>query len=1184
MVSGFLLSALAIGYLLVLFGVAFYGERRSVYPGFVRLRPWIYSLALGVYCTTWTFFGAVGTAVRDGWTYVPIYLGPVLVFLFAMPFLERLIAVVRAHNITSISDLISSRFGKSPALAALVAIIALTAGVPYLALQYKAVGTSIDVLTGSEGASVTWHDDTALYVALLMALFAILFGTRRLDATEHHEGVMLAIAFESVVKLLAFAAVGIFALLHLDDAPALAATALGSPASLYSGNFLVATGLAAAAIFCLPRQFLVGFVECADVADVRKARLVFTGYLVAFTVLIVPIVLAGLGSGLDARHHPDSFVLTLPMERGAGALAVLAFLGGLSAATAMAIVSSIALATMITNDLVMPVLWRSRWLKPTEGRDVGRYVLWLRRAAIVALAMLAYSYYRNTITPQSLASIGLLAFAAFAQFAPPILAGLYWRRATRTAVFWGLLTGFAIWVYTVLLPNFAAGGLIGPSILQRDGPWDAFLTQAQAWLGLSQLSPATRGSLLAFGGNVLVLVTLSLVARSTLRERMAATAFVRPALHEPSGRPAGNARVGDVLAIAERIVGSQAAQAALLEYSTQTLRPPPKPTDPADRGVMQHMERVLAGAIGASSARLIFTHALRGRGLAAEEVAEILDETSQELRFSRQLLQATMENVSQGISVVDGDGRIVAWNGRYLEMFEYPPDMVRVGTPVAELIRWNAQRGEFGDTDPEAQIRKRIAHMQAGTRYVIQRQRGNGRVYEIRGQPMPDGGYVTTYTDITEFKHNEQQLLESKQTLEQRVLERTVELSKALAAEAEAKRAAEQANATKTRFVAAASHDLLQPLNAARLFASALTDETDGASVREIATRIEGSLRAAEEVLDDMLDIARLESGAMRTELAVFALDDVLADLERQFSSVAAKRGLDLRIRHTESHVRTDRVLLRRVLQNLVSNALRYTQRGGVLVACRPRGARLEVQVWDTGPGIAEQHRAVIFSEFRGLDRASPWGEKGLGLGLSICDRIARLLELDLGLRSRVGRGSVFSVALDAVARPAPTVATVVAAGLSPVSPASLAGGTVLCVDNEPEILDGMQALLERWGLRVVRAGTCAEARRAYNEHAPDAVLADYRLGEGDGDGLELLQSLRVEGSAATPGALLTADHGTAVGERARALGYTVLRKPVKPAALRALLGALLASARPAATPAGEARRAVATAGSDTAG
>ncbi|MCE3283790.1 MAG: ATPase [Steroidobacteraceae bacterium] len=1162
MSSGVLLSGLAIGYLLLLFGVAFYGERRSVYPGNARLRPWIYSLALGVYCTTWTFFGAVGTAVRDGWTYVPIYLGPALVFLFATPFLERLAAVVRAHNITSIADLISSRFGKSPGLAALVAVIALTAGVPYLALQYKAVGTSLDVLTGTPGTHVGWLDDTALYVALLMALFAILFGTRRLDATEHHEGVMLAIAFESVVKLLAFAAVGVFALLHLDGAPRLAQTALGSSSSLFSGNFVVSTGLAAVAIFCLPRQFLVGFVECADQGDIRRARLVFSAYLVAFTLLVVPIVLSGLGSGLHATRHPDSFVLTLPLERGATSLAVLAFLGGLSAASAMVIVSSIALATMVTNDLVMPALWRSRWLKPTEGRDIGRLVLWLRRAAILGLALLAYGYHRNTITPASLASIGLLAFAAFAQFAPPILAGLYWRRASRRAVFWGLMAGFATWVYALLLPNFAAGGLIGPGVLERDGPWDVVWSQAQAWLGLSHLSPAARGALLAVGSNVFVLVSLSLLSRSSLRERLAATAFVRRGLHEAPGRPAGGTRVGDVLTIAERIVGSSAAQAALLDYSAQTRRPLPKPADPADRGVMQHMERVLAGAIGASSARLIFTHALRGRGLAAEEVAEMLDETSQELRFSRQLLQATMENVSQGISVADGDGRLVAWNGRYVEMFEYPPDLVQVGTPVAELIRWNAMRGEFGDSKPEDQVQKRLAHMKAGTRYVNQRRRANGRVYEIRGQPMPDGGYVTTYTDITEFKHTEEQLREATQTLEQRVTERTYELSKALAAEAEAKRVAERANATKTRFVAAASHDLLQPLNAARLFASALTDARDHpGSVGEIAGRIEGSLRAAEEVLDDMLDIARLESGAMRTEFAEFALDDVTVELERQFAPIAAKRGLRLRVHHTPAWVRSDRVLLRRVLQNLVSNALRYTQRGGVVVACRRRGGRLLVQVWDTGPGIAEQHRALIFGEFRGLDRASPWGEKGLGLGLSICDRISRLLHLDLSLQSRVGRGSVFSVVLDRVEAPAP-VTREPGRDTAPASPSSVAGGAVLCVDNEPEILDGMQALLERWGVQVLRAGTAEEARRQFHEHAPDVVLADYRLGEDSCDGLELLQSLRVGGSAPARGALITADHGVALTERASNLGYKVLRKPIKPAALRALLGALLASAR----------------------
>ncbi|MCM2312190.1 MAG: hypothetical protein NDI84_12385, partial [Steroidobacteraceae bacterium] len=282
MVSGLLLSALAIAYLGLLFGVAYYGERKSIYPSRSRLRPYIYSLALGVYCTTWTFFGAVGTAVRDGWGYLPIYLGPALVFLVGMPFLARLVSVARAQNITSIGDFVSSRFGKSPALAALVTIIALTAAVPYLSLQYKAVGTSIDVLTGSSAAHPAWYADPALAVALLMALFAALFGTRQLDATEHHEGVMLAIAFESVVKLLAFVAVGVFAMLHLDGAPSLDATRLGDLRDVASPSFAASALLAAAAIFCLPRQFLVGVVECAYPADLRTARGLFPAYLAVF--------------------------------------------------------------------------------------------------------------------------------------------------------------------------------------------------------------------------------------------------------------------------------------------------------------------------------------------------------------------------------------------------------------------------------------------------------------------------------------------------------------------------------------------------------------------------------------------------------------------------------------------------------------------------------------------------------------------------------------------------------------------------------------------------------------------------------------------------------------------------------------------------------------------------------------
>jgi CheY-like chemotaxis protein len=321
-------------------------------------------------------------------------------------------------------------------------------------------------------------------------------------------------------------------------------------------------------------------------------------------------------------------------------------------------------------------------------------------------------------------------------------------------------------------------------------------------------------------------------------------------------------------------------------------------------------------------------------------------------------------------------------------------------------------------------------------------------------------------------------------------------------------------------------------------------------------------MRAAEEVLDDMLDIARLESGTMRTDIADFPIAETFEHLERQFAPLAARRGLRLRFTHPRCLARSDRVLLRRILQNLVSNALRYTQRGGVLVSCRRRGRCAELQVWDTGPGIPQQHQRAIFDEFRRLDRPSPWGEHGLGLGLSICHRIALLLGHELGVRSQVGRGSVFSVSvpIGVAAASTPAAASPQAA---PAAPASLVGLTVLCIDNEPEILAGMSALLSRWGVRVLTAVDAAQAHAAFEQDCPDVILADYRLDDGDMDGLDLLQSMRRGGVQPVPGALVTADHGTAVAERAQAMGYPVLRKPVKPGALRALLGALAAHRKP---------------------
>jgi len=1138
MFSSWLLSLLALTYLGCLFGIAFYGERQRTYPNQRRLRPFIYALALGVYCTSWTFFGAVGSAVRDGWGYLPIYLGPALVFLFALPFMERLTRIGRAHKVSSIADFIASRFGKSRALAVLVTLIALSAAIPYIALQYKAVATSVDVLTAVTARHVPWYRDTALAVALMMALFAVLFGARRVDATRHREGLMLAIAFESLLKLLAFVAVGVFACLHLRGRAWVLPEQLAQGATLLNVNAMIVTLLAAFAIFCLPRQFQVAVVECARTEDLKVARWLLPAYLGIFSIVVIPVVALGTIDGLTLHTASDSLILTLPMSYGAPWLTVLVFLGGLSAATAMVVVASTALATMISNDIAAPLLWRQRL---EDGASLGRRVLWVRRAVIVSLALLAFAYYRSASASISLAAIGQLAFAAVAQFAPALFAALYWRNASRAGVFWGMLSGFIAWGYLLFLPNLAAGGIVAAQGYAARG--DAVGMRA----------------LLALSLNVLVMLIVSARRGATLQERLAARAFVAP--KQPAvGLHAINCKVGDLETVASRILGDMAAAQALREYVAHTGHALPKPSEPADRGLVQHVERALAASIGASSARVVLTHALHRKGLEVDEVAELLDETSQELRFSRQLLQATMENVTQGISVVDAQLRVVAWNRRYLELFGYPDGLVAVGRPVVDLLRWSAARGELGPGDPEVQVEKRLAHLRAGTTYTFQRVRRNGQVYSIHGQPMAGGGFVTTYTDITEFKRHEQALLEAKQGLEERVAHRTSELTASLEAQRLAKQEAEAANTSKTRFFAAASHDLLQPLNAARLFVSALESQARAhPQFQELASRIDDSMRAAEELLNDLLDSARLDSGVLKPDITSFPIIDLLEELRRQYAPLAQARKLRLSIVGSREVVRSDRSMLRRILQNYLSNGLRYTERGGVLVGCRKRGGELEIAVFDTGPGIRLHQRQQMYAEFSRLEHDSPWGEKGLGLGLSICDRLARLMQHTLSFASHPGRGSMFGVRVsrDIGARRGRSADRHV----STPDPGNLQGLRVLCVDNDAAILDGMEALLGQWGVQVLKARNSAEATALFEQSGVDTVLADYHLGDGV-DGINLLHRLCRSRTPALTAALISADHDADLILAARNAGFPLLHKPLRPAALRALLGAFRRQAR----------------------
>ena len=1159
---------LSLGYVTVLFAIAYWGDsvEQSRYSTFAR--SLVYSLTLGVYCTSWTFYGAVGTAAESGWGYLPIYIGPMLVILFGWPLIRRIVVISKRQNLTSIADFIAARYGKAQSLAALVTLIATIGSVPYIALQLKAVVSGFSIVS-NYSVYIGAEYDTALVVATTLAVFAILFGTRKIDVTEHHEGMMVAIAFESMVKLLAFVAVGVFALFLLrGNAGEVTLTAARADTVFQldriPDTFVTQLILASAAIFCLPRQFHVAIVEAHKDAKLNAARWAFPLYLLVFTVLIVPITLAGLKMLPSGVFSGDTFVLALPMEHGRDWLTILAFLGGFSAATGMVIVACVALSTMVSNEIVMPALLRIKALGLSERSDYSRLMIYIRRGSIIGITVLAYFYYLAMDRSAALASIGLLSFAAAAQFMPLIVLGMYWQRSTRVGAFAGLSTGFLLWAYTLFLPTLARSGVFNADFIEN-GLFQILWLRPEALLFDVQSNPLTHGVAWSLTGNILVFVIVSLFTRQSMVEKIQARAFVSPIAQGNKVRPlpaASDLTNADLRALADKFLGEAHAQRSFADFVEQEGLNV-VPSMPADRQLLQFTERLLAGAIGAASARVVITTALRKTGMEIGDVVLLLDETSQAVRFNRELTETTLENIAQGVSVVDGSQRLIGWNTRYVELMDYPDGMVHVGESVAELIRYNAERGRFGNGDVEQHVAKRIKYLREGSAYKYQSTFPDGRVIEIRGQPMSDGGFVSTYTDITEFKSAETALVEAKQSLEQRVADRTGELEETMLALQRAKAEAEEANISKTRFLAAAAHDLLQPLNAAKLFAALLNEhraEMTGEQSKLVA-RVESGLLSVEDLLSALLDISRLDTAAPQPNRKDYPVRDTFRALEAQFRQTFKEQDLELRFVETNLCIHTDPALLRRILQNFVSNARRYTREGGVLVGCRRRGENIAIQVLDTGVGIAERDQKAVFEEFHRLSEGAERTKRGLGLGLAIVDRIARLLGHEVSLRSELGTGSCFEVV---VPRGRDVGSATDAVPVHEMRPATSIGGQyIICIDNEEDILDGMRGLLERWGARPLTASNQGEALdelerlRHETERVPALLLVDYHL-DDKVTGLDVIRALRTAAGIDLPAAILTADHSVEVSKLVRDAGIALLHKPVKPAALRALINRIL--------------------------
>ena len=1161
MLSGWVIIVAAFAYILLLFAVASYGDRRSRVVGVPKIgRPVVYALSLAIYCTSWTYFGGVGLASRRGIEFLGIYIGPILMLTLGMPLIRRIVELAKAEKLTSVADFVAARYGKNSTVAMIVAIIALVASVPYIALQLKAVSSSVAVMVNPSdygiGSGNLHFIDLALIVTLLMAGFAVMFGTRHTDATEHQDGLILAVAMESVVKVFAFATVGLTVLFVLFDGPAdlmakaadnlLITSALSYETPL--SRWLILILLSAFAILLLPRQFHVTVVENRTDRERKVASFLLPIYLVAINLFVLPVAIAGLVT-FGGTGNADLYILTLPLHGNLPVVTLITFIGGFSAATAMVIVESVALSIMVSNDIIIPVFLRRKLMAARSahgGRaDFTRALLNIRRLAIFAVLLLGYGYYRMADTQSGLASIGLLAFAAIAQVAPALFGGLIWRRANARGAILGMCLGFAAWAYLLFVPSLG-----GPDNSHIAAAVLNFLIPGTGIFSGPETDPLVNATIFSLALNMLAFVLGSLSRNPRPVERLQAGIFVKRHLRSEFATRGWKTRVsvGDLKATIARYLGEERMQRSFSHYE-RTAGRRFEDDQPADMALVHFSEQLLGSAIGSSSARLVLSLILQKAEDASADTAFLLDQASEALQYNQDMLQTALSQMDQGIAVFDSADRLTIWNRRFRHLLDLPDQVGQVGFPLSEIVAMLSDRGDI-PADEQADVVNRFKTLDASFSLVVA---SGERIIEVRTNPMPDSGIVATFTDISDRVAAAKALKQANETLEQRVTQRTSELTRVNHALGQARAEAEEANIGKTRFFAAAGHDILQPLNAARLYSSALVERMTPADRNgPLVRNIDSALESVEAILGAVLDISRLDTGAMKPQFETIVLDDLLRRIATDYEPMAREKNLTFVVMPTSLRVRSDANLLRRLVQNLVSNAIKYTISGKVLVGARRHGGRVSIEVHDSGIGIPAAQFETVFKEFARLDEGAKTAT-GLGLGLSIVDRISRVLDHPVQLASRPGRGTIFRVdlPLDAsVARPAKASERPERRKRSQ----PLTGLRVLCIDNEPKILEGMALLITGWGctVREAQSITALDEITRSGEPAPDIIIADYHL--DDGDGIAAIQSLRAAYEADVPALLITADRSADVRNEAEKHGISLQHKPVRPAALRAYL------------------------------
>lgn len=1117
MFSIWTLALITTVYVVLLFAVAILGNKLGRPPRYV------YALALGVHCTSWAFFGTTTQALQFGWGFIPTYLGVIFVMLFGFSVLRKIAHICRQYKISSLAEFIGIRYQHSNFLAGLVVLLCFVGVIPYIALQLDAISSAITLMTTDNN---DWSGSISLYVTIFMAGFAIWFGTRTLDLTTKRNGLMVTIAFESILKLFGLLVVGIYCVYTLSDGWFdLFAKSLDNPSTkqtlsqpFASWIYLSHILLGICSMFCLPRQFHINFIENNNDGELLLARWMFPGYLVLMTLFILPIALTGQLLFADGSANSDSFVLSIPISQGNHGVTIMGYLGGLAASTSMIIVATLALGNMVANNLLTPLWLYSRPLHAGQPQLSALQLLRIRQVTIAVLVFIAYWYHQNISQASPLVKSGTIAIALMAQVLPAILLGLYWQKADKTAVVIGLLSGAAIVVSQMLYPAVLSSYYFAPP------PSD------------EQFAAAI---FLSLGVNLLLLITFSLFFKNVAPNPFANTGVMRPSLIIPMEK------LGAML---QRILPPTTANMLNDKFAqSDEFKPHITPPD-----LLLEAEQTLASHVGNASARILLSAISENDYDNAQELTELVEMATQSFQFNHEVLQSSIAHLPQGISVVDSDLKLVAWNKQYEALFNYPSGFLNHGLEVEIILNFNAQRGLISEptnvlaqsieqAQTEKAVSKRLRLMKQREAYQYIRQHSQDKIIEISGNPLPGGGYITSFTDITQYIKIQQQLESAKEDLEQRVSRRTKELELA-------KIEAEAANLSKTKFLAATGHDLMQPFNAATLFASMLNEKLAKSELSEISQHLVQSLDNADELLSMLIEITKLETGKIIVSPTHFALDELLKNLASDFAVIGAQKNIAVAYVPTGVWVNTDKRLLSRIIQNLLANAIRYTDKGKVLIGVRRKAnERCEILVLDTGRGIAKHNQSKIFNEFQRLEQDQ--NIQGLGLGLTIVERTSKLLNIEISLSSEIDKGTCFGLMLKRY--PAAQRKAVTAPQERQVKRQFLLNKRVLVLENDHQIAAALGAILSDWGALVEYANNMASAMQV--ETQPELIIADYHLDDAD-TGVAVCQALMAKFTHNISMILSSADRSEHIQEQAIAYNMRYLPKPIKSAALKRLI------------------------------